>query len=325
MRRLRFGLGFQADIRKKEENMPSLFDMMANAENGNGIGALARQFGLSQEQTQAALQALLPAFSQGLKHNVADPYGLGAFMTAMAGGQHKAFFDNAAAAASPAGVNEGNAILGQLFGSKDLSRAVAGQAAQATGIGQNILAQMLPVIASMLMGGMAKQAGGQSGTPQQPGSGNIFGDLLQQMMQGGMMGAPGGQPQQSAPQAAPGSSAPGSPASDPFGGNPFGKMLQDMLGGATGGTPQFQPSANPYGADNPLGRILEQMMGGNRQDAGSAAPDAGQPSSPGNRPRNPYDDIFGKMFDAGSKMQDDYQKNMESVVDQFMKGMDRFR
>ena len=295
--------------------MPSLFEMMANAENGNGIGALSRQFGLSQEQTEAALQALLPAFSQGLRHNVADPYGLGAFMTAMANGQHAAFFDNAAAAASPAGVDEGNAILGQLFGSKDLSRAVAGQAAQATGIGQSILAQMLPVIASMLMGGMAKQATGQPGA-QQAGGGNVFGDLLQQMMRGGMMGAPSGQPQ-SSPQAAPG-------PSDPFGGNPFGKMLQDMLGGA-GGTARPSPSASPYGADNPLGRIFEQMMGG-RQGAGSPSPspDPQQQPAPGDRPQNPYDDIFGKMFDAGSKMQDDYQKNMESVVDQFMKGMDRF-
>jgi len=296
--------------------MPSLFEMMANAQNGNGIEALSRQFGLSQQQTQAALQALLPAFSQGLKRSAADPYGLGAFMTAMAGGQHAAFFDNAAAAASPAGVNEGNAILGQLFGSKDLSRAVADQAAQATGIGQNILAQMLPVIASMLMGGFSRQASGQPGA-QQAGSGNIFGDLLQQMMQGGMLNAPGGQPQQSASQAAPG-------PSDPFGGNPFGKMLQDMLGGA-GGTAQPSQSASPFGADNPLGRVFEQMMGGKGQNADSAAPDAGQPSNPSGRPRTPYDDIFGKMFDAGSKMQDDYQKNIESVFDQFTKSMDKYR
>jgi len=296
--------------------MPSLFEMMANAQNGNGIDALSRQFGLSPEQTQAALQALLPAFSQGFKRNVADPYGLGAFMTAMANGQHAAFFDDAATAASPAGVNEGNAILGQLFGSKDLSRAVADQAARATGIGQNILVQMLPVIASMLMGGFIKQSTGQPGA-QQAGSGNIFGDLLQQMMQGGMTGAGGA----AAPQGAPGPSA-----SNPFGGNPFGKMLQDMLGGS-GMPPQGQASPGSYGADNPLGRIFEQMMGAGQQGSGSAspAPDAEQQAAPSGKPPNPYDDVFGKMFDAGSKMQDDYQKNMESVFDQYMKGMDKYR
>jgi hypothetical protein len=295
--------------------MPSLFEMMANAQNGNGIDALSRQFGLSQEQTEAALQALLPAFSQGLKRNVADPYGLGAFMTAMATGQHAAFFDDAKAAASPAGVNEGNAILGQLFGSKDLSRAVADQAARATGIGQNILARMLPVIASMLMGGFVKQSTGQPGA-QQAGSGNIFGDLLQQMMQGGLGGTAAPQ-MQSQPTS-------GSSTSDPFGGNPFGKMLQDMLGG---GMPQGGTSSDSYGADNPLGRMFEQMMGAGQKVSPSAAPvpDSEQQPDRGGRPQNPYDEIFGKMFDAGSKMQHDYQKNMESVFDQYMKGMDKYR
>ena len=67
--------------------MPSLFDIFAQAQNGAGMQALAQQFGLSQQQTQAAVEALLPAFSQGLQRNTADPYGLGAFMTAMASGQ----------------------------------------------------------------------------------------------------------------------------------------------------------------------------------------------------------------------------------------------
>ena len=105
--------------------MLPLFDMLAQAQNGHGMEALARQFGLSQQQTQAAVEALLPAFSQGLKRNTADPYGLGAFMTAMASGQHAKYFEDATRAFSPQGVDEGNGILGHLFGSKDLSRAVA--------------------------------------------------------------------------------------------------------------------------------------------------------------------------------------------------------
>ena len=66
--------------------MLPLFDMLNNAQNGDAIAALARQFNLSQQQAQAAVEALLPAFSQGLKRNVADPYGFGAFLTAMASG-----------------------------------------------------------------------------------------------------------------------------------------------------------------------------------------------------------------------------------------------
>ncbi|TIM19389.1 MAG: DUF937 domain-containing protein, partial [Mesorhizobium sp.] len=161
-----------------------------------------------------------------------DPYGLGAFMTAMASGQHAKYFEDAGRAFSPQGVDEGNGILGHLFGSKDLSRAVASQAAQASGVSQQILQQMLPVVASMMMGGLFKQTGAQQ---------------------------PQGQPQQ---------------APNPYGDNPLGKVLQDMFGG---------------GAQQPQREAPQQR----------AAP---QPqTNPSGRPRNPFDDLFGKMFEAGAQ------------------------
>ncbi|UVK38607.1 DUF937 domain-containing protein [Mesorhizobium sp. AR10] len=343
--------------------MPSLFDMLAQAQNGNGMQALAQQFGLSQQQTQAAVEALLPAFSQGLRRNTADPYGLGAFMTAMASGQHAKYFEDATRAFSPQGLDEGNGILGHLFGSKDLSRAVASQAAQATGVSQQVLQQMLPAIASMMMGGlfkqttnqmqaaggfgaggnplgeiieqMMRQAGGDAQAPQQrqapqPQSpmDNPFGKVLQDMFGGGA------QQPQSQPQQAP----------NPYGENPLGKVLQDMFGGG-GQQPQSQPqqtqpqqTQSPYG-DNPLGKIFEEMLrqggggGFGGMPGGQPAPEqpqarqqrqAPQPqTTPSGRPKNPFDDLFGKMFETGAQQRDDYQKGMESIFDQFKKGMDR--
>ena len=93
---------------------------------------------------------------------------------------------------SPQGVAEGNGILGHLFGSKDLSRAVADQAAQATGVGQEVLQQMLPVIASMIMGGLFKQSTNQIRRRRRlGGAGNPLGEIIEQMMRqggGGMIG-----------------------------------------------------------------------------------------------------------------------------------------
>jgi len=83
--------------------MPTLFDMLANAQNGKGIDLLARQFNLTQQQTELALEALLPAFSQGLKRNTSDPYGVAGFMSALASGQHGQYFDNAQRAFSIGG------------------------------------------------------------------------------------------------------------------------------------------------------------------------------------------------------------------------------
>ncbi|TIV31574.1 MAG: DUF937 domain-containing protein, partial [Mesorhizobium sp.] len=230
--------------------MPSLFDIFAQAQNGAGMQALAQQYGLSMQQTQAAVQALLPAFSQGLQRYTADPYGMGAFMTAMASGQHAKYFEDATRAFSPQGIDEGNGILGHLFGSKDLSRAVANQAAQATGLSQQVLQQMLPAMASMMMGGLFKQTNNQlTGGQMQAaggfgGSGNPLGEIIEQMMrQSGVAPAP------QTPQ----------PAPNPYGENPLGKVLQDMFGG--GAQPQGQPqqTQSPYG-DNPLGKIFEEML-----------------------------------------------------------------
>lgn len=300
--------------------MLPLFEMLANAQNGNGMDALSRQFGLNQQQTQAAIDALMPAFSQGLKRNASDPYGVGSFLQAMASGQHAKYFDDASRAFSPQGVDEGNGILGHLFGSKDLSRAVAAQAAQATGIGQNVLQQMLPVIASMIMGGLFKQSTGQMQAASGMGGNNPLGEIIEQMMRqsGGMMG--GGQPQQRAPQP--------SQAPDPLD-NPFGQILKDMFGGgqAQPAPRQPQPQAqSPYG-DNPLGKIFEEMLGGSRAQP-DPQPQARQPQpqpNPSGRPRNPYDDLFGKMFETGSQQRDDYQKGVDSIFEQFSKGMDRYR
>ena len=68
--------------------MQSLFDMLTSAQNGAAVEQMARQFGLSRQQTESAMEALMPAFSQGLKRNAADPYGVGAFLSALSTGQH---------------------------------------------------------------------------------------------------------------------------------------------------------------------------------------------------------------------------------------------
>lgn len=295
--------------------MLPLFDMLANAQNGNALDQMARQFGLSQQQTQEALAALMPAFSQGLKRNVANPYDLGSFLTALASGQHAKYFEDAARAFSPQGLEEGNGILGHLFGSKELSRAVAAQAAQATGIAQQTLQQMLPALAAMIMGGLFKQSTGQLGAAGFGGQGNPLQEIIEQMMkQGGGFGQP--QPRQQAPQP------------NPFD-NPFGKILEGMFGGGQAQPQPRQAPQSPYG-DNPLGRIFEEMLGGGRQKAEpaprtTAKPKAAPRTNPSGRPRTPYDDLFGDMFEAGARSRDDYQKNVELIFDQFLQGMEKQR
>lgn len=301
--------------------MSSLFDMLANAQNGGAMQQMARQFGLSSQQTQDAIEALLPAFSQGLKRNASNPNDLGSFLSALTSGQHAKYFEDASNAFSPQGVSEGNGILGHLFGSKDLSRAVAAQASQATGIGQDILKQMLPALATMIMGGLFKQTAGQTQSAAGfGGQGNPLQEIIEQMMR---QGTGGQQTRQREPEPTP-------QRRDVPMDNPLGRILEGMFGGG-GQTQQRSPQnqQNPLG-DNPLGRIFEEMLGGGTrqpQDRAAPRPTPQQPqpkrTNPSGRERTPYDDLFGDMFETGRKTRDDYEQNIGSVFDQFLKGMKR--
>ncbi|GAB4357144.1 MAG: DUF937 domain-containing protein [Oricola sp.] len=293
--------------------MLPLFDMFMNAQNGDAVRQMARQFGLSQKQTQDALEALMPAFSTGLKRNASDPTGVGSFLQALSDGHHAKYFEDMAQAFSPAGIEEGNGILGHLFGSREVSRAVAAQAAQATGIGQEILKQMLPVIASAMMGGLYKQSTGQMNAMPGFGAaqGNVIGQVIEEMMrQQGEM-AKRMQPRAPEPE----------PAANPFD-NPFGKALEQMFGGGASRRapePQRQERTPADPTDNPLGRIFEEMMKGGY--AGRPQPRRPEPEP---EPRgNPYGDQFGEMFETGRRTQEQYQKSMEQIFDSYLEGMRR--
>jgi hypothetical protein len=80
-------------------------------------------------------------------------------------------------ASHPTNVDRGNNVLGQIFGSKDVSRAVAQNASTRTGLDPALLKKMLPMLAMVVAGYMAKRGGTQS-TPSTPsGARGGFGGL----------------------------------------------------------------------------------------------------------------------------------------------------
>jgi hypothetical protein len=76
--------------------------------------------------------------------------------------------------------SRGNEVLGQIFGSKDVSRAVAMNAASQTGQDPSMLKKLLPVLAMVVSGYMAKQQSGQRLTSAKSdgGLGTLLGGLL---------------------------------------------------------------------------------------------------------------------------------------------------
>ena len=79
-------------------------------------------------------------------------------------------------APQPTNVSRGDSVLGQIFGSKDVSRAVAQNAASESGLDPALLKKMLPMMAMLVTGYMAKQGGAEaSAQPAPTGRGGFWG------------------------------------------------------------------------------------------------------------------------------------------------------
>lgn len=148
-----------------------------------GLQSMARELGVSETQAASGAEALIPAILGGFKRQAqAQPTGLdglGGLLGQLGGG---GLLDNALAP-QPTDVSQGNNVLGQIFGSKDVSRAVAQNAASHSGLDPSLLKKMLPMLAMLVSGYMAKQQGA-GGAPQSAPMGGGLGDLLGSLLGG---------------------------------------------------------------------------------------------------------------------------------------------
>jgi hypothetical protein len=128
--------------------MASLHELLTEAQNGEAMALLGSRFGLSPRQTEAAVAALLPAISTDLKQSTATPEGLGNLLAVMGQQQDlQAMYGDPRVAFAQQGRDAGNDILSAIFGSPDVSRALADQAQRFSGVNSSILKKLLPVIA----------------------------------------------------------------------------------------------------------------------------------------------------------------------------------
>lgn len=124
-----------------------------------GPQSMARELGVSEQEAHTGLSALLPAVIGGFKKHAQSPGsmdGLGEMLGRHGGG---GLLDSVLSP-QPTDVQHGNNLLGQIFGSKDVSRSVAESAAERSGLHPSLLKRMLPMVAMMAAGYLAKQRGG---------------------------------------------------------------------------------------------------------------------------------------------------------------------
>lgn len=139
-----------------------LFETILAGGGGGAIAQIAKKVGIPEPLAEQAVAALTPALSRGLQRNAAKPGGLESLVGALQKGNHARYVEQPETLESDESTADGNAILGHIFGSKDVSRNVAGNASQKTGIDATILKQMLPLLGGVAMGALAKNSRGGS-------------------------------------------------------------------------------------------------------------------------------------------------------------------
>lgn len=168
--------------------MATMFDFMPQ---GQAFAeSLAKQFGLSTDQTRKAMDALMPAFWIAMQQQAARPDNLMRFFSGMTGntmpfggmgtmggfgnmggmGGMGGFSNPFMPTGFGSGFGSGFAtpssedFTNALFGGPDIRRAVAEQAAQWSGVNATIVQQMIPAIATSMMASfMALMTGGDQG------------------------------------------------------------------------------------------------------------------------------------------------------------------
>lgn len=205
----------------------NIAEMLAQS---GALTSAAQELGIPPGIAATGAAALLPAILGGFKRQAqAQPSGvdgLGGLLQQMGGGG----LLEAVVGPQATPVEQGNDILGTIFGSRDVSRQVAGAASAQTGISADTLKRLLPVVAMLAAGYLATQSRAGGG-----------GDV-----------AP----------AAP--AAPAGGLGDLMGGG-LGGMLGQVLGGALGGSRSAAPAA-PAGGLGGLASILDLDRDGNPLD-----------------------------------------------------------
>jgi hypothetical protein len=201
---------------------------MSSAQGGQLIDNLAQRFGLSHEQMDAAVTALIPAISLALQNAASSPDSLQRVISAVTHTPHLAAYENPDAAYSDVSVAQGRDLVAHLFGSSAAAGQVAQLAARESGVRPDILMQLLTILAPIILGGLSKSFNSQ-------GLGGILGSLASSGALGSLLDSLRG-----------GAGAPAAPApAAPKGGGLLGGLLSALLGSLLSGRSAPTPPPPP--------------------------------------------------------------------------------
>jgi hypothetical protein len=180
------------------------------------------------------------------------------------------------------GRGRGEDALAFMFGSPELARAVASQAAAFTGLAQEKMNELMPALAAMTFGGLAKQAT----------AANPFLDAMLKQFRAGGIETPraekGPLDRYEEEQAARGGASGTADLA-----RAQGEMMQAGMAAFQTGTAMWQ-------------QAMAEMMKSAGAAAGTADGKEAGPTASGR-------DLFGDMFEPGLRLGEAYQREMEAI------------
>jgi hypothetical protein len=138
-----------------------LLDTILSTGEGGIVNRLASQFGISGDQTIAALKTMVPALAGGIQEKLSSGNSP-ALSNLLCGGTLTKFAEDPATATSASGIEQGKSLLASIFGSQDLTHLTSAFA-EKTGLGASTIGNMLPIVATLLGGFLSKEAGSGEG------------------------------------------------------------------------------------------------------------------------------------------------------------------
>ena len=139
----------------------NLIETMLSAGNGGIAQQLGSQFGLDTSKLSSVVGAVGPLLAHGLKEKLSsDPTG-GGLLDMLKGGSLTKYADDPSALSSPEAAQQGQSILGGIFGSGGGAlSSIISAVTEKTGVSSGLIQSMLPVLASLVMGFLSKQTAG---------------------------------------------------------------------------------------------------------------------------------------------------------------------
>jgi hypothetical protein len=155
------------------------------------IDRIAASFGIDEDTARNAIGASLPALLGGMEANAQDEGGAQSLEEALS--QHVDRLGDGPIDIDGIDTDDGDKIVGHIFGDQtdQVAQHLGGMGG---GLSGGLIRKMLPMLAPILMGYIAKRMRGpqQQQQQQQASSGGGLGDLLGGLLRGGMGGNSGG-------------------------------------------------------------------------------------------------------------------------------------